>query len=106
MDENERVLISPPGEKPVVGRYRSRWNAFLREALQGRDDIDTFRRTLGLEDPADFQSFRQLFTRYRRWIEFKTTIGHVTEGHLIPYDRYVSRYGRESARPEDDVLPR
>jgi hypothetical protein len=106
MDAQGRVLIAPPGGEPIEGRYRSRWRAYLREALHGRDDVATFRATFDLEGASEFEAFCELFDRYERWVDRKMRLGHVSSGRLIPYDRYVNRCGDKTGRSENDVLPR
>jgi len=90
------------GDSP--GKYRAAWQRYLRLALAGIGDLDTFRATFGLDTEEKFAAMASEFRLYCRWIERKININQVKDGRLIPALEWRTRRGKLAGLREDDRL--
>jgi hypothetical protein len=86
------------------GKYKARWEEYVKQELRGKTGLDVLMKTMQLDDKA-LEDLEVEYWRYFQWISKKSSYGHVVDKKVLPWDVYRNKRGEATGEKSDDLLP-
>jgi hypothetical protein len=85
------------------GKYRDRWNDYLKAELSGKTGKKVFMECLKV-DEAGLEKMHDEYKKYFLFVVKKQNLGHVKDKKLVKWDEYVNKKGQKTGEKDDDLL--